>query len=241
MVNLTACCLQDIVAGLAAANSGQVCIGDVVLAIDDQPIDGWELDEIERLVNGWEGTHCKMALQRRDYSFAVSMLRVYEGNKAVVPTEFVSSFPAEPTPRLTDGSSIIQRGVEAREHEAPLSDPNRSLSIRASSEFLNGAAPSGADQPHEIVGVQDDPVAAVVSNQGDVGCQGTVYEFELKVESCGPDAPEPSLASLCDGSGHASPAVCAILQENSDGITDIDLIITHRSATVNRLLFVRTA
>jgi len=50
--------------GFAAANSGQVRIGDFVMAIDDQPVEGWELENIKQLTIGDEGTMCTLTIKR---------------------------------------------------------------------------------------------------------------------------------------------------------------------------------
>ncbi len=57
-------CVCVHVQGFAAANSGQVRIGDFVIAIDDQPVEGWELENIKQLTIGDEGTMCTLTIKR---------------------------------------------------------------------------------------------------------------------------------------------------------------------------------
>ena len=56
--------VDHIVPGFACANSGKVRTGDLVLAVDGQDIEGWELDNVKQLTIGFEGSVITLTCQR---------------------------------------------------------------------------------------------------------------------------------------------------------------------------------
>jgi len=68
--------VHEIITGFAAYKSGQFQEGDVVLAVDQEPIEGWDLDAIKQLTIGEEGSFCTLQMMRGDRYFAVTLQRM---------------------------------------------------------------------------------------------------------------------------------------------------------------------
>ncbi len=56
--------MQEIVPGFAAAKQGQVQAEDVVIAVDNEPVEGWDLDAIKQLTIGDEHSLCTLLIKR---------------------------------------------------------------------------------------------------------------------------------------------------------------------------------
>lgn len=50
--------------------------GDIVMAVDQEPVDGYELDAIKQLTIGDEGTFCTLQMLRGNQYFAVTLQRI---------------------------------------------------------------------------------------------------------------------------------------------------------------------
>jgi len=81
--------VEDIIPGFACANSGQVRVGDFVTAVDEQAVEGWDIDNIKQLTIGDEGTMCNLTCRRANDTFNVALIRVSppvvgsQGQKAI--------------------------------------------------------------------------------------------------------------------------------------------------------------
>ena len=56
--------IQEIVPGFAAHKQGQVQPEDVVIAVDNEPVEGWDLDAIKQLTIGEEHSFCTLLIKR---------------------------------------------------------------------------------------------------------------------------------------------------------------------------------
>ena len=56
--------VQEIVPGFAAARQGQVQAEDIVIAVDNEPVEGWDLDAIKQLTIGDEHSFCTLLIKR---------------------------------------------------------------------------------------------------------------------------------------------------------------------------------
>ena len=99
-----AVCVEQIVAGWAAAKSGKICVGDVVLTIDGKSVHEWKLDDVKRLCLGLEGTSCALTIQRGIWKYEVSLIRVHPGSDGA---SNVSQTVPEPSFLSRDRSSGV--------------------------------------------------------------------------------------------------------------------------------------
>jgi len=67
--------VQEIIPGFAAHRSGQFAIHDILLAVDQEPVEGWDLDSIKQLTVGGEGTRCTLQVVRGERYFSVILER----------------------------------------------------------------------------------------------------------------------------------------------------------------------
>jgi C-terminal processing protease CtpA/Prc len=51
-------------------------VGDIIMAVDQEPVDGYELDAIKQLTIGDEGTFCTLQMLRGNQYFAVTLQRI---------------------------------------------------------------------------------------------------------------------------------------------------------------------
>merc|ERR1711966_112399 len=70
-------CVQELLQGFGAQKSGQINVEDVILSIDTQPVDGWDLDAIRNLTIGPEGSLVTLSLLRNGQPFQVSLQRCF--------------------------------------------------------------------------------------------------------------------------------------------------------------------
>ncbi len=77
----------------------QLNVEDVILAIDGQPVDGWDLDAIKNLTIGAEGSLVTLTLQRAGQTFQVSLMRIFPAGYDATNAEAMSvlSSVAAPT------------------------------------------------------------------------------------------------------------------------------------------------
>mmetsp|Transcript_21965 Transcript_21965/g.35223 ORF Transcript_21965/g.35223 Transcript_21965/m.35223 type:complete len:621 (+) Transcript_21965:87-1949(+) len=68
--------IEQIIPGFAAYKSNQFQIGDVAVAVDQQPLEGLELDAIRELTVGPEHTFCTLQMMRGNRYYAVTLQRV---------------------------------------------------------------------------------------------------------------------------------------------------------------------
>ena len=68
--------VEQVIPGFAAHQSGQFQMGDVVVAVDHQPVEELELDSIRELTVGRENTFCTLQMMRGSRYFAVTLQRV---------------------------------------------------------------------------------------------------------------------------------------------------------------------
>ena len=65
--------VEQVIPGFAAHQSGQFQMGDVVVAVDHQPVEELELDSIRELTVGRENTFCTLQMMRGSRYFAVGL------------------------------------------------------------------------------------------------------------------------------------------------------------------------
>ena len=68
--------VEQIIPGFAAWKSNQFQVGDVVVAVDQQPVDNCELDHIRSLTIGQENTFCTLQMMRGSRYYAVTLQRI---------------------------------------------------------------------------------------------------------------------------------------------------------------------
>eukprot|EP00286_Rhodomonas_abbreviata_P023749 CAMPEP_0181294034 /NCGR_PEP_ID=MMETSP1101-20121128/3381_1 /TAXON_ID=46948 /ORGANISM="Rhodomonas abbreviata, Strain Caron Lab Isolate" /LENGTH=558 /DNA_ID=CAMNT_0023398657 /DNA_START=116 /DNA_END=1792 /DNA_ORIENTATION=- len=68
--------IHEIIPGFAAFRSGRFKVGDIVVSVDSQAVDGWDLEQIKRLTVGEEGSLCTVELQRGSHFFFVTLERL---------------------------------------------------------------------------------------------------------------------------------------------------------------------
>lgn len=78
--------IKEVFAGYAAARSGRVNAGDVILFVDGRSIEGMDLENIKNLTIGDVGTMCSLGLLRNGQKFDQQFVRCHpEDGSAVDP------------------------------------------------------------------------------------------------------------------------------------------------------------
>ena len=66
----------EVIPNAPASDSGQVLVGDVLISVDGQRVQGSRLEDVNRLIAGPEGTPVNLELQHEDGNIArVTLLR----------------------------------------------------------------------------------------------------------------------------------------------------------------------
>ncbi len=69
--------VQEIVPGFAAHRQGQVQASDIVIAVDNEPVEGWDLDAIKQLTMGDELSFCTLLIKRGSQYLQVTLQRCF--------------------------------------------------------------------------------------------------------------------------------------------------------------------
>mmetsp|Transcript_9458 Transcript_9458/g.31637 ORF Transcript_9458/g.31637 Transcript_9458/m.31637 type:complete len:138 (-) Transcript_9458:1490-1903(-) len=68
--------IHALLPGFAGAESGEVQVDDIIVTIDNQNVDNWDLDDIKQLTVGDEGSACNLVLRRRGQTHEVKLIRI---------------------------------------------------------------------------------------------------------------------------------------------------------------------
>mmetsp|Transcript_27248 Transcript_27248/g.42591 ORF Transcript_27248/g.42591 Transcript_27248/m.42591 type:complete len:360 (-) Transcript_27248:1624-2703(-) len=68
--------VQEVLSNFGAEKSGQLFVEDVILSIEGQSVEGWDLDSIKQLTIGAEGTTCSLVVFRQGQQLALNILRI---------------------------------------------------------------------------------------------------------------------------------------------------------------------